>query len=394
MKVSPASELDLLLAESVTAAKAREEAAFDEIAGPCRDSIVLFGARKMGRKILRMLREAGIEPLAFSDNDAALWGGKIDGVDVYSPSDAAARFGDVAVFVMTMWGRGTADPMSARQKQLEDLGCKRVISFGPLVWKFPQYFLPHTGMDLPHKALEQADSIRLAFSVLADDLSREELVAQLKWRLYFDFDALSDPVSEDIYFPSDLMSLSPDEVFVDCGAYDGDTILNFLTHTGGSYRKIIAYEPDPLNLARLRKTAAELPDSGRIRIVEAAVAESAGTVRFTGTGGLGSAMGAGETEVPCVTLDESLNGDAPTFIKMDIESAEPGALRGGAQVIRESRPTLAICAYHVQDHLWRLPEVIHDINPDYRIYLRPHIQLVEDLVCYAIAPARWPLGSA
>jgi hypothetical protein len=49
----------------------------------------------------------------------------------------------------------------------------------------------------------------------------------------------------------------------------------------------------------------------------------------------------------------------PTFIKLDVEGAEPEALIGGRQTITSHRPTLAVSAYHQPDHLWSL---IHAID--------------------------------
>jgi hypothetical protein len=96
-------------------------------------------------------------------------------------------------------------------------------------------------------------------------------------------------------------------------------------------------------------------------------------------------MGGGSLKVDCVTLDEAFQTDKPTIIKMDIEGSEAQALFGAGRLLNQHQPILSICAYHRQSDLWRLPLLIHSLNPDYRILLRPHIQLVEDLVCYAVS---------
>jgi hypothetical protein len=106
-------------------------------------------------------------------------------------------------------------------------------------------------------------------------------------------------------------------------------------------------------------------------------------------GNKSSAIGAGEVEVDCVPLDAVLGAPAPTYLKMDIEGAEVDTLVGASRTIREHAPVLAICCYHCQDHLWRIPLLIHSLNPDYRFFLRPHDLEMWDLVCYAIPPRRW-----
>ena len=92
--------------------------------------------------------------------------------------------------------------------------------------------------------------------------------------------------------------------------------------------------------------------------------------------------------VPCVRLDDLLADAAPTFLKMDIEGAEPDALAGAAAVVTRHRPVLAVCVYHVQDHLWSLPLQMAALHPDYRFHLRPYNEEGWDLVCYAVPPER------
>jgi hypothetical protein len=76
--------------------------------------------------------------------------------------------------------------------------------------------------------------------------------------------------------------------------------------------------------------------------------------------------------VQSIALDEALPGFKPTLIKMDIEGAEPEALKGAIGIIKESRPQLAICVYHKFDHYWRIPLFIDSLKCGYRLYLRQH----------------------
>ena len=123
------AELVKLLAESEQSAAARAERAFDELAGSLASRLVLYGAGNLGRRTLHGLRTLNIEPLAFSDRNPELWGTDIDGVRVIAPKDAAAKFGDSAVFLITIWG-GAAEPLAERRRFLESLGASQVISFG------------------------------------------------------------------------------------------------------------------------------------------------------------------------------------------------------------------------------------------------------------------------
>jgi len=387
--------LDHLLRETVAQAVEREESAFDEFAGPRRNRIVLFGARKLGRKALAGLREVGIEPLAFSDNDPQTWGTSIDGVAVYSPEAAAERFGKDAVFVITIWARGSADTMEQRRQKLDALGCDRVVAFVPLFWKYPGTFLPHGALDLPHRVIESAAEVKRCFDVLSDEPSKAGLVEQIAWRVQGDFDALSDPVADEIYFPEFIDSLQAPETFIDCGAYDGDTVLRFLTRNEYRFGQVFAFEPDPENYRALEENVARLPEEvrERIEISRYAIGEQKVKVSFAATGTVAASFGEGNFTVQCISLDEVLRHETPTYLKMDIEGAEPAAIRGAKNLIRENHPVVAACSYHVQDHLWTIPLVLFDTNPEFAIVQRQHVQMVEDLVTYGVPYGRLIDGS-
>ena len=383
-------ELERLLSEDIATAKRREQSTFDELASPFNQSLVLFGAGNLGRKTLRGLRSAGIEPLGFADNTEAIWGKTVDGLPVFSPKEAAERFGNSAAFIMTIWrGEGT-DTMAERCQPLLDLGCAKVLNFGVVFWKFPQAFLPHYSFDLPHKILEHSDEVMRAFELWVDDASRKEFVAQIRWRLTLDFDGLPRPVKHEIYFPDDLVNVSDEEVFVDCGAFDGDTMASFLKRRGGSFGKFIAFEADPSNFGKLRQYVSTLPENLRkkIAIHSLAVGARREKVRFSATGTESAAVGQGSLLIDCAPLDEIVAEAKPTWIKMDIEGSEPDALEGARGIITSSLPVLAVCVYHQQDHVWRIPAFMHKLSSTYHLFLRPHLLESWDLVCYAVPRER------
>ena len=65
--------------EPSASVRMREREAFDNIAGPFGERLVLFGAGPLGKGVLAGLRRAGIEPLSFADNNQKLWGRKFPG---------------------------------------------------------------------------------------------------------------------------------------------------------------------------------------------------------------------------------------------------------------------------------------------------------------------------
>jgi FkbM family methyltransferase len=380
--------LEELFAEGEARATARERSAFDLMAGPSKGRIVLFGAGRVGRKTLTGLRDIHIEPIAFIDNDARLWNTSVEGVKVLSPEGAARLHGDQATFVITIWRGEATDRMAQREAQLRSSGCRYVVPFPPLFWKHAQVFLPHYAVDLPHRVHQQADDVRRAATLWSDDASRSEYLAQLRWRMLGEFDALYRPVQHTMYFPTDLCELTDHEVFVDCGAYDGDSIRSFLDKAKNSFQRIYSFEPDPANFERLERDVALRSERESITLQRAAVGAHTGTVTFSGDGNEASSVGKGGMVVDCVTLDQVLSGAQPTYIKIDIEGAELDALNGARGIIQRYSPVLAICSYHLQDHLWKIPLLIQSINPNYSFFLRPHLVEGWDTVCYAIPKAR------
>jgi FkbM family methyltransferase len=382
--------LSTLLAESETEISRRESTAFDRAAGPFVDRIVLFGAGSFGRRTLAKMRSIDLQPLAFADNNPGLRGTSIDGVPVYSSSEAAKLFGRNAVFLVTIWNGRAKDRMSERIRQLKELGCERVFPAGLLFWKFPDAFLPYYPLDLPHKALQCALDIKRGFDLFTEDASRQEYLAQVAFRLFLDYDALKPPDNLENYFPQDLIELNNSEVLVDCGAFDGDTIAYFLQRQGNSFDSIIAFEPDPLNWEKLMQRKKNLPDPVRLKIqtFPQALGARAEIVHFSPTGTDLSKVGEGPVSVECVTLNEALRNTNPTLIKFDIEGAELSALSGADEVISESRPVLAVSAYHEQNHLWKVPLKLAEICKDYEFFLRPQGTEGWDLVCYALPTER------
>ena len=202
-----------------------------------------------------------------------------------------------------------------------------------------------------------------------------EFAAQIRWRCSLDYDCLpkADP-PEEMYYAPDLVSLTAQEVLVDCGAFDGDSIRMFLERSHGRFRHIYAIEPDAKNRAALDKYLASLPSdvTQRISVLPFGLSDRDEVVSFDASGTVGSRVvsGAGSESIECRQLDGILDGPEPTLIKMDIEGAEPRAIPGATTIIRASRPILAICAYHKCEHLWTIPVLIKNALPEYEIFLR------------------------
>lgn len=387
--------LSELLAEPRERTVERAATAYDRFAGPFPDQVVIFAAGQLGRFVLPGVRAAGLEPLAFCDNNPRSWGNPVDGVDILSPQAAVERYGGRACFLMAVYNA------SGAVRQLRELGARAIVPYPAFFWKYGQC-LAEERLDLPHRILEQAGPIGRAFELLSDDRSRLEFYTQIRWRCLLDYGCLPKPdAPADMYFPQDLLALSPDEVFVDCGAFDGDSIRSFLEKAGGRFRHIYALEPDAQNIRALESYTAALPAemAQSITVLPYAVGRENGIVRFAAEGTVGSKVvdDGGTVELPCRTLDSLFaapEAACPTMIKMDIEGAEIQAIPGAADTIARCRPVMAVCAYHHCSDLWVLPELLKAALPDYRIFLRRYAEECWETVYYAIPPEHRKGGSS
>lgn len=87
--------------------------------------------------------------------------------------------------------------------------------------------------------------------------------------------------------------------------------------------------------------------------------------------------------VKTISIDEMLEGEKCTFIKMDIEGAEMEALQGAQKSISKYYPKLAISIYHKDDDLWKIPYYIKKTWPEYKLYIRHYTYVTTETVLYA-----------
>lgn len=69
---------------------------------------------------------------------------------------------------------------------------------------------------------------------------------------------------------------------------------------------------------------------------------------------------------------------------MDIEGAEYEALEGSKEILKRYSPKLAICLYHKPEDIYKLPLLIHEMNPNYKFYIRHYSDYRTDTLLYAI----------
>jgi FkbM family methyltransferase len=385
-----AERLEELLAQDIETTKQVERNCLpSRLPADWQESTVLFGAGRLGLRVLAGLRRLGIQPIAFVDNNAAKREGSLGGLPVLSPAESLDRFGARISFIVCVWH---SCPI---MRQLASMGCSSTVEFKALFWHFFEEFLPNMRVNRPNLILQDATAVIAAYRSLADDASRAEFVTQIEWLLKYDFAQLEANSYARQYFEGDIFAPHPNEIFVDCGAYDGDTIREYLSRYGVP-NEIHAFEPDPDNRSILTRWRCEQDATlqSRIAIHPYAVSSAHAFLRFS-VDGVGSAVDkCGTIEVEARPLDEVLDDKRVTFVKMDIEGGEPDAIQGAARLISSARPVLAVCVYHRQEHIYSIPNQLRSITDGYKFFIRRYGDEFGDVVCYAVPEERTAAAAA
>ena len=213
---------------------------------------------------------------------------------------------------------------------------------------------------------ENAQRLRDIYSLLADDISRKTFENIINFRISGKIDYLFDcSVSYDEPYTT-FLNLNKNEHFMDLGAYNGDTVADFINQNP-NYKFITAVEPDIKSFKKLTINTENIKD---IKLINAAISNMCGTGSFDMKNGRNSALSATGTETQLINIDKLSETLPPTYIKMDLEGEEIKAIKGSIKTITLHRPKMLISAYHRTDDILTIPEEVLKIRRDYKIYLR------------------------
>lgn len=208
---------------------------------------------------------------------------------------------------------------------------------------------------------EHKEEFEKAYSLLADEQSKKVFENSLRYKISGKIEYLKEMESEPDEVYNNLLKLGESEVYADLGAYDGDTIREFLSYS--TAERIIALEPDKKNFKKL------LQKTEGVQAYNAGAWSTDCEMPFATRGGRNSKVG-GETLITMRSLDSILSGDKVTYIKLDVEGAEYEALMGAKEAIKRCKPKLFCAVYHRNEDLFQLPLLIKELGPEYKLYLR------------------------
>lgn len=252
-----------------------------------------------------------------------------------------------------------------------------------------EYHLLCTPTELEKKGfnyyLDNRKQIMACFDLFTDDLSREVFTRFIQTHMQRIPIHIPNCAFYEHYFPRDINLSKGYSRFINCGAYNGDTVKQ-LNALFGKVDAIALFEPDIDNFKLLTQYLCAKHNE----IAQSVIAFPCGVfshetqLHFSGGNRINSKISdKGDSIIQCVALDHAIPGFEPTFITMDIEGAELEALKGAETLIKENKPDLAISVYHAPNHIWDIPLYLKSLQESYKFYLRNYTSFISETVLYA-----------
>ncbi len=312
--------------------------------------IVLYGMGNGADKIINILNEKGIEFKGVFASDGFVRDKLFHGHKISTYAELKQKFGDM--IVLLCFGSSLPDVI----KNILKIATEQELYA-------PEVPVIGDGLFNYNFLTQNADTLKWVFDHLADDISRKTFENIIYYKLSGKINYLLECEVLETE-PNETFLKLHTERFLDLGAYNGDTVLKFITDCP-NYNEILAVEPDKKTFKKLLKNTEHL---NNFTPVNACISNKCETVGFKMLGGRNSVLGDGKDEIDAITVD-SLNF-APTYIKMDIEGQEVAGILGAKETILNHKPKMLISAYHRTDDFITIPKAVFDIRNDYKIYIR------------------------
>ncbi|GHT01177.1 hypothetical protein AGMMS50276_28660 [Synergistales bacterium] len=326
--------------------------------------LAVFTARAAGVTAASILESAGHDVDCYFDNNPELMGSIINGKPIKNPAEL--ENGKYAVLI-------ASSPQNCSQisEQLNKLNA------------------PHMSYD-SWSVARHFEEYKKVLLYLNDEYSKCAYLSCIYYLLTHSF--ANDFYERNQYFGVPEFAMLVNDVVVDCGAFVGDSVEDYIKNSSSSIRRIYAFEPFDRNFDAMKIRVERLKrewalDDGKIVLVKVGIGAKTGKVRLSGIVSTyrKSVDGVNGIEMDVFSIDDYFKGEniAPTVIKADIEGMEQDMLRGAERTIKQNQPKLAISIYHSAEDLFEIAGYIKYIVPNYRFAVRKHCPGCDDTILYA-----------
>lgn len=316
--------------------------------------IALYGMGNGAQRVINKLNIIGKNPVGVFASDGFVRHQTFAGFKVTSYDELARQYPDMIILICFGTNRQEVLDFIKFLSSKHTVLCPDVPVYGENIFdiKF---------------ARENSDKIRQVYDLLSDHKSKDTFRKIIEFKLSGESEKLYSIQYEGGLF--DLLNLTEDEIYVDAGAYRGDTVEAFIK-SACKYNKIYAFEP---NQKTYNKLIENVKGYTNVQSICAAISDLDGETQIFSAGRGSSILKKGNTVSVC-SLDSYLQSEPITLIKMDVEGEEKTAILGAKNLISEHKPKMIIAAYHRSEDIFSLPLLVHKIRPDYKIFLRhfPH----------------------
>lgn len=318
--------------------------------------IVLYGMGNGADTIIDKMAEIGLKPSDIFASDEFVRGHSFRGYRVLKYSEICEKYND---FVIVMCFAVHDEKTLRKVKEMSE----------EHTFYAPNVPIVDDGVFTREFIEEHDGEFDEAYNLLSDDFSKQSYIDVLNFKVSGKVEYLFRCQKEKSEIYSEILHLTDSEIFMDLGAYDGDTVGEFIENTN-SYEKIIAVEADAKNYQKLTANTAEIKN---IETYNLAAWDRREALLFEKKKGRNSKLSAaGKVEIQADSVDNILDGERITVLKMDIEGSEEKALAGAEKTIRKFQPKLYVCAYHRNSDMFRLPLTIDKIQKGYKFHFCHH----------------------
>ncbi len=217
------------------------------------------------------------------------------------------------------------------------------------------------------------------YNLLEDKKSKEIFEKLINFKISFDLNFMEGFTNnhDEQYFDKDLIPKLENIVFLDGGAYVGDTLPNIIKNFP-DFKKIYAIEPNLLHIDIAKR---DFSSNEKIEFINCGL----GKIKIQKEESQ-EKKHHGEHDYQAININtiDNLINQKVDFIKLDIEGAEQDALLGAKETIKKYTPILAVCIYHKAQDWYMIPKIVLDIYPNYKLYLRHYMEGIYETVMYFI----------